>query len=134
MSEGLAVIDASCVVSLLASSDKASSAVSSFLRGKALYAPTLIDYEVTSALRGLARKRPEVEQGAGAYLRYVAGMPIRRESAQPLIGRIWGLRHNYTVYDASYVALAEALDATLVTCDEKFERAGAARCSIVTIG
>lgn len=43
------------------------------------------------------------------------------------------LRHNYTAYDASYVALAEALDATLVTCDERFARAGAARCRIETI-
>ena len=134
MSEGLAVVDASCVVRLLASSDEVATAVKFFLRGKALYAPTLVDYEVTSALRGLSRKRPEVEQAAGAYLRYLASMPIRRESAQPLIARIWSLRHNYTAYDASYVALAETLDATLVTCDEKFERAGAARCPIKRIG
>lgn len=134
MSEGLAVIDASCIVRILTSSDEVASVVKSFLRGKALYAPTLVDYEVTSALRGLARKRPEVEQAAGAYLRYVAAMPIRRESAQPLIARVWSLRHNYAAYDASYVALAEALDATLVTCDEKFARAGAARCPIETIG
>lgn len=89
---------------------------------------------MTSALRGLARERPEVEQSVGAYLRYLAAMPIRHESAQPLIARIWSLRHNYTAYDASYVALAEALDAALITCDEKFERAGAARCSIATMG
>lgn len=134
MSDGLVVLDASCLVRILTSSDNTASDVKIFIRGKALYAPTLLDYEVTSALRGLSRKRPEVEQAAGAYLRYLAAMPIRRESAQPLIARIWSLRHNYTAYDASYVALAEALDATLVTCDEKFERAGAARCPIETIG
>ena len=134
MSDGLVVLDASCLVRILTSSDNTASDVKIYIRGKALYAPTLLDYEVTSALRGLSRKRPEVEQAAGAYLRYLAAMPIRRESAQPLIARIWSLRHNYTAYDASYVALAEALDATLVTCDEKFERAGAARCPIETIG
>lgn len=133
MSEGLVVVDASCIVRILTSRDRTATAVTSYLRGKALYAPTLMDYEVTSALRGLSRKRPEVEQSAGEYLRYLAGMPIRRESAQPLVARIWGLRHNYTVYDASYVALAEALDATLVTCDEKFARAGAARCPVETM-
>ena len=133
MSEGLVVVDASCLVCVLTSSDEVATAVKSFVRGKALYAPTLVDYEVTSALRGLSRKRPEAEEAAGAYLRYLAAMPIRRESAQPLIARIWSLRHNYTAYDASYVALAEALDATLVTCDEKFGRAGAARCPIETI-
>ena len=133
MSDGLVVVDASCLVRILTSSDEVATTVKASLRGKALYAPTLVDYEVTSALRGLSRKRQEIEQAAGSYLRYLAAMPIRRESAQPLIVRVWSLRHNYTVYDASYVALAEALDATLVTCDEKFERAGAARCPIETI-
>ncbi len=134
MSEGLVVLDASCLIRILTSSDKVAMDIRDFLHGKALYAPTLVDYEVTSALRGLARKRPEVEQAAGAYLRYLAAMPIRRESAQPLIARIWSLRHNNTAYDASYVVLAEALGATLITCDEKFERAGAARCSIASMG
>lgn len=133
MSEGLIVVDASCIVRILTSSDEVAADVKSFLRGKALYAPTLVDYEVTSALRGLSRKHSEIEQAASVYLRHLANMPIRREGAQPLIARIWSLRHNYTAYDASYVALAEALDATLVTCDEKFARAGAARCPIETI-
>jgi predicted nucleic acid-binding protein len=133
VSEGLVVLDASCIVHILTTSDDVSTAVKDFLRGNALYAPTLVDYEVTSALRGLSRKHPEIEQAAGVYLQHLAGMPIRRESAQPLIARIWSLRHNYTAYDASYVALAEALDATLVTCDEKYARARAARCPIETI-
>lgn len=133
MSEGLVVVDASCIVRILTSSGEVSAAVKSFLRDKAWYAPTLMDYEVTSALRGLSRKHPEIEQTAGLYLRRLATMPIRRESAQPLIARIWNLRHNYTAYDASYVALAEGLDATLVTCDEKYARAGAAQCPIETI-
>jgi predicted nucleic acid-binding protein len=133
VSEGLIVVDASCIVRILISSDEVALAVKSFVRGKALYAPTLVDYEVSSALRGLSRKHPEIELAAGVYLQHLAGMPIRREGAQPLIARIWSLRHNYTAYDASYVALAEALDATLVTCDEKFARAGAARCLIETI-
>jgi predicted nucleic acid-binding protein len=133
VSEGLVVVDASCIVRILTSSDDVATDVKSFLRGKALYAPTLVDYEVTSLLRGLSRKHSEIEQAAGVYLRHLAGMPIRREPAQPLIARVWSLRHNYTAYDASYVALAEALDATLVTCDEKFARAGAARCPIETI-
>lgn len=133
MSEGLIVVDVSCIVRILTSSDDVAKEVKSFLRGKTLYAPTLVDYEVTSALRGLSRKHSEIEQAAGVYLRHLASMPIRRETAQPLITRIWSLRHNYTAYDASYVALAEALDATLVTCDEKFARAGAARCPIETI-
>jgi predicted nucleic acid-binding protein len=133
VSEGLIVIDASCVVQIPTSSDELSAKAKSFLRGKALYAPTLVDYEVTSALHHLSRKHPQSEQAVGIYLQQLAGMPIRRESAQHLIARIWSLRHNYTAYDASYVALAEPLDATLVTWDEKYARAGAARCSIGTI-
>lgn len=40
-----------------------------------------------------------------------------------LLGRIWGLRENVTAYGAAYVALAEALDAPLITMDERLARA-----------
>ena len=52
-------------------------------------------------------------------------MPITRHPHDALLGRIWELRHNLTAYDATYVSLAEALDAPLATCDEAL--AGVAR-------
>jgi predicted nucleic acid-binding protein len=41
-----------------------------------------------------------------------------------LLDRIWQLRHNFTAYDAAYVALAEELDAPLITCDRKLASPG----------
>jgi predicted nucleic acid-binding protein len=60
-------------------------------------------------------------------------LPVRREDIATLRRRILGLRHNLTVYDAAYVALAERLNATLVTCDEKFTRSSGVGCQIETI-
>jgi len=53
----------------------------------------------------------------------VADLPLVRYSHEPLLLRIWELRENLTAYDAAYVALAEAVRATLVTCDARLGRA-----------
>jgi predicted nucleic acid-binding protein len=39
-----------------------------------------------------------------------------------LLGRIWELRHNFTAYDATYIALAEATSSVFYTCDEKLRK------------
>ncbi len=44
---------------------------------------------------------------------------ITRHDIEPLAERIWQLRHQHATYDASYIALAEALSAPLYTCDAK---------------
>jgi hypothetical protein len=49
----------------------------------------------------------------------LAALPAERYAQTPLIGRIWELRHNFTAHDAIYIALAEATDSVLYTCDEK---------------
>jgi len=56
--------------------------------------------------------------------------PIERYPHLALVPRIWELRHNVTPYDAAYVALAEALDGTLVTADGRLARAVGPRCAI----
>ena len=50
-------------------------------------------------------------------------LDLQRHSHEALLERAWALRTNVTTYDAVYVALAEALDATLLTCDSKLARA-----------
>ena len=55
--------------------------------------------------------RPTIEPAAERY------------DHEPFLTRVWELRHNLTAYDALYVALAEALDAPLVTCDARLGRA-----------
>ena len=50
-------------------------------------------------------------------------LDMDRHPHEPLLERVWGLRENLTTYDAVYVALAEALDARLLTCDGRIGRA-----------
>lgn len=57
-------------------------------------------------------------------------MPLDRAAHQPLLARCWELRDNVTVYDAAYVALAEALGLPLVTADGRLARAPGPRCPI----
>ncbi|MGH3273054.1 MAG: type II toxin-antitoxin system VapC family toxin [Streptosporangiaceae bacterium] len=131
----LSVIDASAIVAFLAFDDPRGSRVGARLRtGDAFYAPTILDYEVLGALRGLARKDDRLNDSyVEECIRDLELLPVRREDVAPLRRRIWGLRHNLTVYDAAYVALAEKLNATLVTCDEKFARSAGVGCRIETI-
>ncbi len=82
-------------------------------------APHLLDVEVLSALRGLLlRGKLEPEAAEEARVNHFTLYLIRHD-IPPLADRIWSLRHQYTSYDASYLALAEALDAPLYTCDGK---------------
>jgi predicted nucleic acid-binding protein len=131
----LSVVDASAIVAFLAFDDPRGRQVGARLRkGDAFYAPTILDYEVLGALRGLSRKDERLDDSyVEECIRDLELMPVRREDIAPLRRRIWGLRHNLTVYDAAYVALAERLNATLVTCDEKFARSTGVGCQIETI-
>jgi predicted nucleic acid-binding protein len=93
-----------------------------------LIAPTLIDVEVLHALRGRVRGgkvEPRVAVQAIADLRRI---PMERCEILPLLERVWELRDNVTAYDATYVALAEAFDAVLVTGDERLSKATGPRC------
>ncbi|HMO10047.1 MAG TPA: type II toxin-antitoxin system VapC family toxin [Actinotalea sp.] len=60
----------------------------------------------------------------------LAALPLQRAQHAPLLHRCWELRDNLTIYDAPYVALAEALDATLLTGDRCLARATGTRCTI----
>jgi predicted nucleic acid-binding protein len=87
-------------------------------------APHLLDVEVLSVLRGLVRGgKLDTATADQAGLDHFAFTITRHETA-PLADRIWQLRHQFTSYDASYLALAEALDAPLYTCDSKLATGG----------
>jgi predicted nucleic acid-binding protein len=83
-----------------------------------------VDAEVSSVVRGLTiTTKPNVQITAGRALQMLtdyAGLRIVRHPMQPLQRRVFELRHNFTAYDAMYVALAEALDVPLLTDDGKF--------------
>ena len=100
------------------------------LRHEELAAPEVVDLEVTSALRGLLRVGKVEERRADLALEDLRRLPLRRASHQGLVTRCWELRDNLSVYDASYVALAELLGATLVTTDARMSRAPQIACTV----
>jgi predicted nucleic acid-binding protein len=88
-----------------------------FAAGETLHAPHLLDVEVAQVLRRFAASgRVTAGRGRDA-LDDLADLAIVRYPHQVLLDRVWQLRDNLTAYDATYVALAEALEAVLVTCD-----------------
>src|SRR5688500_8561607 len=119
----LIVLDASAIVELLLGT----------VRGRAvalriadpsvgLHVPHLADVEVAQAIRRYEREG-ELEPGeASSAIAALGDLDVQRHSHEPLLRRVWTLRDTLTAYDAVYVALAEGLDATLVTCDAKLAR------------
>ncbi len=74
-------------------------------------------------LRRLVRINEVTPNRARQALEDLAGLPLEGYSHDVLISRVWALRENLTAYDAAYVALAEILEATLLTCDGRIRRA-----------
>jgi predicted nucleic acid-binding protein len=130
---GLIVVDASVIVDLLAADDvhRRKIARDRLTNGDAIFAPAYIDIEVVAALRGLARRSDVLADDAPLLIRQWLRMPIRREPlAHAITDRIWQLRANMTAYDAGYVALAEQLTASLLTCDRKYAGVPGLRCPV----
>lgn len=91
---------------------------------RGVHAPALLDVEVTSLLRGLELERVLTPTQAARALDNYWALTIQRHSAEPFRERVWALRHQFTSCDAHYIALAEALDARLLTCDRKLASPG----------
>ena len=87
-----------------------------------VHAPTLVDVEVTQTLRGLLRAGKIDLATADLGRIELADLPIRRHPDAALLLRAWELRDVCTTYDALYAALAEGLDATLITRDARLAR------------
>ena len=95
-----------------------------------LAAPHLLDSEVAHVLRKHVAGGRLADGRAAEALRDLEELPLDRYPARPLLGRIWELRHNLSGYDATYVALAETLDATLVTSERRLLDLPAAASSV----
>lgn len=124
------VVDASVVAVALGDDDSDGDTARARLRGEILAAPELIDLEVVSVLRRQSTAGRLDERRARLALDDLAALPIERARHVLLLGRCWELRDNLTVYDAAYVALAEALDARLLTADARLAKAPGIRCAV----
>jgi len=127
------VLEASIVVELLTNGLLADSIRDDLAgRGDTFVVPQLLDVEVASALRRLVAGRRVDSHRSEELLTGLAALPAERYSHIPLLSRIWELRHNFTAYDAAYIALAEATGSVLYTCDEKLSRGHRARVALFT--
>jgi len=124
------VVDASVLAPALGDDARDGDRARARLRGEQLVAPHLIDLEVTSVWRRqLAGGRLDTRR-AELALADLATLPLRRAAHVDLLPRCWQLRENLRPYDAAYVALAEVLDATLVTADQRLAHAPGSRCTV----
>jgi predicted nucleic acid-binding protein len=84
-----------------------------------LHAPTLLDYEVASALRGHAMGGLLSDKRMANAVDDFSALRIERYALATMMRSVLDLKDNFTVYDATYIVLAQALDAPLVTADTK---------------
>jgi predicted nucleic acid-binding protein len=117
------VIDTSAVLEALVAHDPASGLVERLAHDGDLHGPHLIDTEVLHALRRMTMNGTISNERAADASSDFADLALVRYSHQPLSDRVWALRHNLTAYDATFVALAETLDAPLITCDARLASA-----------
>ena len=119
------IVDASALLEVLLQTPAAQAVEDRlFAPGETLHAPHLLDVEVAQVIRRYVAQGDLDAQTGEAVLIDLADWPLRRYPHDVLLPRIWALRNNLTAYDAPYVALAEALDAPLLTRDRQL--AGAA--------
>lgn len=88
-----------------------------------LHVPHLADVEVAQALRRYAKGGELAAADAALALEDLRALDLQRHAHEPLLDRVWELRQNLSAYDAVYVALAEVLETTLLTCDQRLSRA-----------
>ena len=119
-----AVIDSSAVVDWLLEVPRAKRVAASLRsHGTDLHAPQLLLPETVFALKGIERGRKEPAARVARAMKDMLRLPTNLWDLEPLTKRVWQLRHAISTYDAYYVALAEHLDARLVTADAKLARA-----------
>lgn len=115
------VIDASALLEVLLRTPSAQAVETRLFEEprQTLHAPHLLDVEVAQVLRRYATMGEIDDQRGTEALADLADFPIRRYPHDFLLTRVWTLRNKFTAYDAVYVALAEALNARLLTRDQR---------------
>lgn len=125
------VIDASALLEVLLCTPAAEAVeVRLFVANETLHAPHLLDVEVAQVIRRYAAAGEIDEERGRAALVDLGDFPLRRYPHGFLLPRVWELRRNLTAYDATYVALAEALEAPLLTRDRRLARAAGHRARV----
>ena len=112
------VVDASALLEFLLQTPLGARVEARLLRDDdELHAPHLVDVEVIQGLRRLVRTGELASRRADEAIADLMDFDLHRHTHLDLLSRAWKLRDNISAYDAMYVALAEAIDAPVVTCD-----------------
>jgi len=123
------VVDASAAVLALFNEGDARRSLAT----EAVAIPHLADSEILNAIRAQVLRGDVGSGAASAALNRWARLGLRRFAVVGLLTRVWALRDNLTAYDATYVALAEALACELVTADARLARAPGPTCAITVV-
>lgn len=94
-----------------------------YARNETLYTVHLLDVEFAQVLRRLVREGTLAPRRAAEAVEDLLALRVTRYALAPLLKRIWALRQNLTAYDAAYVALAQVLQAPLITRDHRIAAA-----------
>lgn len=127
-----AVVDASVLVATLTSGDARGRWAEARVERHSLTAPELVMAEASQTLRRLELNGTASRTEASIARYRLLGLDIDLYPFAPFAERTWELRHNITIYDAWYVALAEALSCPLLTLDRHLARAPGPTCEIIT--
>jgi len=128
------VLDASVIVELFLQTAHANPIRARLVdANESLHAPAVLDLEVANALRRLTSRQEISLHRSSRSIALLQRFPITRYHHDFLLRRVWDLRNNLTAYDAAYVALAEALDATLLTRDSRLARSGGHQANVEVI-
>lgn len=128
------VVDASCLFEVVTGGPSAAEVQAALDADADHSAPHVIDVEVLSTLRAHVRRGLLATKQAGFAVGRLEAWAGERFSHRPLLGRAWQLRDNVRGWDAMYVALAEALDAPLLTTDTRLAAADGPRCAFIVPG
>lgn len=125
------VVDASVIANAIADDQADGNVARGRLTGGGdLVAPDLVDVETVSVLRRRWLAGDLTARRFSMAINDLEDLELIRFPTLPLVRRAYELRANLTAYDATYVALAEQLDCTLVTADARLARAPGIRCSV----
>ncbi len=131
---GPIVCDASAVIAMLLDDGPIGTEAARVLGSGPLAAPALVTFEVANILRRHERAGLIGRDLASQAHADLVDLAIEFWPYDVIAARVWELRHNLTSYDAGYVAVAELLDAPLVTLDHRLARAAGVRCRIRALG
>lgn len=127
------IVDASCLYEVVADTARADDVRAHLVVDPDQAAPSVIDPEVVSVIRRDHRLGRLDSTAAAQAVQDLRDWPGERFSHQPLLDRVWDLRESVRSWDAFYVALAEVMQATLLTSDSRLARAAGLRCAIEVV-